>query len=165
MASRMDQMQATIDALRVSLTDVTTEVTSLRATANASAAAIANLTATSNNAWDGHTARMDQLESDLTDVHGHIRRGRGGGERDHAPFEREWDLLHKGDLKEFSGDKKIYRAWIKNVQAFCNMKRPGFRMALIQAAKLKGPITQADLGATQWEHIGAANTKLYDMLI
>ena len=61
-------------------------------------------------------------------------------------YEREWELLHKGDLKELNGDKKLYRAWVKKVQAFCNTKRPG-------------------LDATQWEHISAANTKLCDMLI
>ena len=39
------------------------------------------------------------------------------------------------------------------------------QQALIWAAKLKDPITQVELDATQWGHIGAANTKLYDMLI
>ena len=72
--------------------------------------------------------------------------------------------MHKGDLKEFNGDKKTYRPWTKKVQAFCNTKRPGFRKALIWASKLKEPISQANLESTQWEHSEAANTKLYDML-
>ena len=59
-------------------------------------------------------SRMDQLESDVTDVQGHMCRGGGGSD---LSYEREWDLLHKGDLKEFNGDKKHYRAWIKKVQA------------------------------------------------
>ena len=158
----MDQMRATIDALRGSLTEVTTEVISLRAAANASATAIANLTATSNSALGGHATRMDQIDSDITDVQGHVRRG-GGVEV--SSYEREWDLLHKGDFKEFNGDKKLYRAWVKKAQAFCSTKRPGIRKALLWAAKLKDPITQGKLDSTQWEHIGAANTKLYDMLI
>ena len=75
MASRMDQMQATIEALRVSLAEVTTEVVSLRTAANASATQIATLTAASKTAWEGLTARADQTESDVTDVQGHVRRG------------------------------------------------------------------------------------------
>ena len=67
-------------------------------------------------------------------------------------------------MKEFSGDKKLYRPWTKKVQAFCNTKRPGFREALIWASKLTDAISQANLTATNWEHIDAANTKLYDML-
>ena len=74
MASRMDQMQSTIEALRVSLAEVTTEVVSLRTAANASAAAVASLTTASNVAWDGLTARAD--------------RGLGDGI---ARDEREWD--------------------------------------------------------------------------
>ena len=108
MANRMDQMQSTIEALRVSLTEVTTEVISLRAAANASASQIATLTATSTSAWEGLTARADQTESDVTDVQGLIRRGGrpgDGGQR----FDREWGLAHKGDLKEFSGKKQQYR--------------------------------------------------------
>ena len=50
------------------------------------------------------------------------------------------------------------------MQAFCNTKRTGFRKALIWASRLKVPISSADLASTQWEHIDAANTKLYDML-
>ena len=65
-SGRIDQMKATIDALSGPLTEVTTEVKALRTAANASAAAIANLTATSDRAWDGHASRMDQLESDVT---------------------------------------------------------------------------------------------------
>ena len=135
MANRMDQMQSTIESLRVSLADVTTEVISLRATATASASQIANLTATSKAAWEGLTARADQTESDVTDVQGHVRRGGGpgdGGQR----FDREWDLAHKGDLKEFAGEKKQYRQWTKKVQAFCNTKKAGFRKALLWAAKV-----------------------------
>ena len=146
----MDQMQATIDALRLSLANVTTEVVSLRTSANASANAVASLTATSNTAWDRHAARMDQIESDVADVQGRARRQGGGGGDGNRP--REWDLLHKGDLKEFSGDKKLYRPWTTQFQVFCNTKRPGFRKALLWAAKLKGPITQAELAGTQWEH-------------
>ena len=76
----------------------------------------------------------------------------------------EWDFLHKGGFKEFNGDKKAYRPWTKKVQAVCNTKRPWFRKALIPASKLKEPISAANLASTQWEHIDAANTKLYDML-
>ena len=64
----MGQMQSTIEALRVPLAEVTTEVISLRAAANASATQIATLTATSKAAWEGLTARADQTESDVTDV-------------------------------------------------------------------------------------------------
>ena len=52
------QMQPTIEALRVSLTEVTAEVIKLRASADASAAQIATLTATSKAAWEGLTARL-----------------------------------------------------------------------------------------------------------
>ena len=165
MAGRMDQMQSTIEALRVSLTEVTTEVVSLRTAANASATQIATLTAASKAAWEGLTARADQTESDVTDVQGHVRRGGGPGDGGQRP-ERvyEWDLLDKGDLKDISGDKKTYRQWTQKVQAFRNTKRPGFRKALIWASRLKVPISSAELASTQWEHIDAANTKLYDML-
>ena len=74
-------------------------------------------------------------------------------------------MLHKEDLKEFSGDKKLYCGWTTNVQTFCNTKRPGFRKALLWAAKMTEPIAAADLGGTQWEAIAAANTKMYDLLI
>ena len=30
---------------------------------------------------------------------------------------------------------------------------------------MKEPITQANLEGTHWEHIAAANTKLYDLLV
>ena len=73
--------------------------------------------------------------------------------------------LTQGDLKEFGGDKKAYRQWTKKVQAFCNTKKAGFRKALLWAAKVKKPITQQNLIDTQWEHIKAANTKLYDLLV
>jgi hypothetical protein len=162
----MQQMQATIEALRASLTEVTTEVVKLRASADASAAQIASLTSSSKDAWEGLTARVDQTESDITDVQGHIRRGGGpgdGGVREREP--REWDLMHKGDLKEFNGDKKVYKAWTEKVHAFCNTKRPGFRKALIWASRLKAPVTATDLSNTQWDYIEAANTKLSDMLI
>ena len=109
MASRMDSTQLTIEAMRVSLTGITTEVVSLRTAANASATQIATLTAASEAAWEGLTARADQTESDVTDVQGPVRRGGGPGDGGQRP-ERvwEWDLLHKGDLKEFGGDKKMY---------------------------------------------------------
>ncbi len=98
MANRMDQMQSTIEALRVSLSEVTAEVISLRAAANASATQIATLTATSTAAWEGLTARANQTESDVTDVQGQIRQG--GGQGDGGSREpREWELLHKGDHK------------------------------------------------------------------
>ena len=66
-------MQTTIEALRVSLTEVTTEVISLRAAVTTSAAQIATLTGTSKSAWDGLTARADQVESDVTDLQEHLR--------------------------------------------------------------------------------------------
>ena len=156
MASRMDQMQLTIDAMRVSLTEITTEVLSLRTAANASAAQIATLTATSTAAWEGPTARADQTESDVTDVQGHVRRGGGRGDGGKRP-ERvwKWDLVHTGDLKEFGGDKKAYRQWTKKVQAFCKTKKAGFRKALLWAAKVQEPITQQNLAVTQWDHIDA----------
>ena len=125
----MDQMQATIDALRVSLAVVTTEVVSLRASANASASAVASLTATSNTAWERQATRMSGIKSDVADVQGHVRRQGGGGGDGNRP--REWGLLYKGDLTEVSGDKKLYRPWTKKVQAFCNTKRPWFRKALL----------------------------------
>ena len=88
------------------LTEVTTEAISLRAAANASATAVFNLTATSTRCLDEHSTRMDQLESDLTDVQGHVRRGGGSGDR---CYEREWDLLHKVDLKEINRcTKKVH---------------------------------------------------------
>ena len=138
---------------------------SLRTAANASATQIATLTAASKAAWEGLTARADQTESDVTDVQGHVRRGGGPGDGGQRP-ERvyKWDLLHKGDLKEFSGDKKAYRQWTQKVQAFCNSKRPGFRKALICASRIKDLISVANLASTHWDHIDAANTKLYDML-
>ena len=92
MANRMDQMQATIEELRVSLADVTTEVISLCAAAIASASQIATLTATSKAAWEGLTARADQTESDVTDVQGHVRRGGGPGDGGGQRFEREGHL-------------------------------------------------------------------------
>ena len=73
MANRMDQMQATIEASRVSLADVTTQVISLCTAAVASAAAITSFKTASKVAWDGLTARADQLESDVADVQGHVR--------------------------------------------------------------------------------------------
>ena len=108
MAIRMDQLQETIDALRVSLIDVTTEVIKLRTPAAASTAAIASLTTVSNTARDGLTFRADQIESGVDDVLWHVRRGGGPGDVS-ARHERESDLLHKGDFKEFNGDKKRYR--------------------------------------------------------
>ena len=159
----MQSMQSTIEALRVSLADVTTEVISLRAAANASATSVATLTATSKSAWEALSARADQTESDVTEVQGQVRRGGPGDGGAREP--REWDLLHKGDLKEFNGDKKNYKPWTQKVHAFCNAKRPGFRKALIWASRLKAPISQNELTATQWEHINSANTKLYDMLM
>ena len=97
-------------------------------------------------------------------MQGHVRRGGGPGDGGQRP-DREWDLAHKGDLKEFGGDKKGYRPWTKKVQAFCNTKKSGFRKALLWAAKVKEPITQQNLVDTQWDHIDAANTKLYDLLV
>ena len=61
-------------------------------------------------------------------------------------------------MKEFGRDKKAYRAWTKKVHVFCNTKKAGFRKALLWAAKVKEPITQANLEATQWEHIAAAKS-------
>ena len=60
--------------------------------------------------------------------------------------------------------RNLYRPWTKKVQSLCNTKRSGFRKALLWAAKLKDAITQVELDGTNWEHVGAANTKLYDML-
>ena len=57
----------------------------------------------------------------------------------------EWDLAHKGDLKEFGGDTKGYRPWTKKVQAFCNSKKAGFRKSLLWAAKVKEPNTPSPL--------------------
>ena len=137
MASRMDQMQATIEALRGLLAEATTEFISIRAAANASATAIANRAATLNTAWHGQAARMNQLEPDVTDVQGHVRRGGGDGDRS---YKRD-----KGALKEFSGDTKLYRGWTKKVQAFFNTMRPRFRKALLWAAEMKEPIAGASL--------------------
>ena len=78
---------------------------------------------------------------------------------------KNWNLEHKGALKDFAGDRKAYKQWAKKVKAFCNSKQPGFRKALIWAEKLREPITDTDLQNTGWEHIAAANTRLYDLLI
>ena len=59
----------------------------------------------------------------------------------------------------------MHRGWVKKLAAFCNTKKPGFRKALLWAAKVKEPVSDSDLVATQWEQIATADTKLYDLLV
>ena len=98
------------------------------------------------------------MEAEISEVQGQVRRA---GTKDDGP---KRNLEHKGALKEYSGEKKSYRPWAKKVMAFCISKVDGFRKALLWAEKMQSPITDRDVQATGWEHIQAANSKLYDLL-
>ena len=154
MAANLTQIQQMLAVLQQSLVDLTQDVQSVKGTTTASANVLAALQATANNAWK----RLDDVEAEISEVQGQVRRA---GTRDDGP---KWNLEHKGALKEYSGEKKSYHPWAKKVMAFCNTKVHGFRKALLWAERMRSPITDRDLQATGWEHIQAANSKLYDLL-
>ena len=158
-AARMDQMQQTIAALQQSLTEVTQEVVNLRAAATTSSTNLTALQTTANTAWDAQAQRMDALEKDIDETGALI--GQGGI---HGPGEHLWNLEHKGTLKEYSGDQKSYRSWLKRLSSFCNSKVDGFRVALVWAEKLQTAVTDEALRQTGWSEIFRANTKLLDLL-
>ena len=113
-AARTEQLQAMVDAVRQSLTEVTTAVVSLCTAANASAAAVTNLTSTSDDAWDRQTRCLEQIDSKIDESQGQVRHGGGAGRSE----DREWNFVHKGDLREFNGDKKVFKAWSKKLARF-----------------------------------------------
>ena len=157
----MDQMNQILTAVQQSMTEVTQEVVNLRATVTANGTAMAALQATANAAWDAQKTRMDDIEKDLEEAQSQIRRG--GGVREERT--ENWNLEHKGTVKEYGGDQKSYRQWAKRLSAFCNSKIDGFRVALVWAERIQTPITDVDLRNTGWDHIHKANTRLYDLLI
>ena len=161
----IQQMQGVIAVLQQQLTDVTQETVNLRALVAQNRTAVKALTATSTQSWSTQTARIDSLETELGDAQAQIRRGGGGAGEPREP--KEWNLLHKGDVDKYNGDRKQYRQWSRKLAAFANSKKAGFRKALKWAEKLAAPITSVELqwAQGQWEHTEAANTKLYDLLI
>ena len=70
------------------------------------------------------------MEQDIGDAQAHIRRSGSGGGGGGPPEPKEWNLLHKGDVDKYSGDRKTYKSWARKVIAFANSKKPGFRKAL-----------------------------------
>ena len=162
----IQQMQGVIAALQQSLIDVTQEAVNLRALTTQNRGAIEHLTQTSMQTWGAQAARIDTVENDLNDAQAQIRRGGGGGGGgDREP--REWNLLHKGDVDKYAGDRKTYKTWARRVVAFANSKKPGFRKALRWAEQKQAPLATADLAYAQqeWEYTEVANTKLYDLLV
>ena len=168
-AATIQQMQSVIAALQQQLTDVTQETVNLRTLVAQNRTAVESLTATSTQSWATQSARLDSLENDLGDTQAQVRRsgGAGGGGGGDAREPKEWNLLHKGDVDKYSGDRKQYRAWSRKLIAFANSKKSGFRKALKWAEKLAAPITSVEIAwaQQQWEHTEAANTKLYDLLV
>ena len=120
----MDNMQSVNDGFRQSLTEMTIEVVNLRAAVSSNTRASGSLSATANAAWDSQAKRIDELEKDTEDVQGQVRRGSGPNRDEDGS---RWNLPYKGELKEYSGDKKTYRACAGKVAAFCNSMKPGFR--------------------------------------
>ena len=160
-ASQTSSMEAMMVAMRQSMTDITTDIVSIRTVVAQTQTGLANLTSTSNTAWDDQSKKIDNLQSQIDDLQAQLRRTGG---RDN-PGQMHWHLEHKGALKTYDGTKKDYKTWAKQVMAFCNTKQAGFRKALKWAEQSQAPIGAVELAATQWEHIDAANQKLYDLLI
>ena len=164
----IQQMQGVIAVLQQQLTDITQETVNLRTLVAQNRAAVEALTATSTQSWSTQTARIDSIETELGDAQEQIHRnGSGGGGAGDPKEPKEWNLLHKGDVDKYNGDRKQYRQWSRKLAAFANSKKAGFRKALKWAEKLAAPITSVELSwaQQQWEHTEAANTKLYDLLV
>ena len=145
-AATIQQMQDVIAVLRQQMTDVTQETVNLRTLAAQNRAAIEALTATSTQSWTTQTTRIDSIESELGDAQAQIRRnGSGGGGAGDPKEPKEWNLLHKGDVDKYNGDRKQYRQWSRKLEAFANSKKSGFRKALKWAEQLAAPITSVEL--------------------
>ena len=138
MNQRMDQMNQLITVLQGAMTDATQEIVNLRTTVSDTSNMAINLKNTSDAAWTSQTAKISQIENDLQDAKRNIDTTFQDlktqiGANQHSPNRNFWSLEHKGTLKEFAGDKKLYKSWAKKVKAFCNSKQPGFRSALTWA--------------------------------
>ena len=164
----MATMEAMMTAMRQSMTDLTTEMVNVRtilaqtqALVNQNQSGLNTLTATSTAAWQEKDKKINDMKDAIDDLQAQLRRTGG---RDDSQ-QKYWHLEHKGTLKVYDGSKKDYRAWSKQVMAFCNTKQPGFRKALKWAEQQQTQIGQQELMSTQWEHIESANQKLYDLLV
>ena len=160
----IQQMQGVMATLQQALTDVTQEAVNLRALATQNRAAYESLQQTSMQTWTAQSTRMDALEQEIQDAQAQIRRsGGGGGTRE----PRDWNMVHKGDVDKYGGDRKTYKSWARKVIAFANSKQAGFRKALRWAEQKSAPLTPQDLAYAQseWEHTDVANGKLYDFLV
>ena len=102
-------MEAMMAAMRQSMTDLTTEIVSVRTLVAQSQAGLNTLTATSTTAWHDQDKKITDLQTQLDDLQAQLRRTGG---RDES-FQRNWHLEHKGTLKTYDGSKKDYRAWAK----------------------------------------------------
>ena len=164
----MANMEAMMTAMRQSMTDLTTEMVTVRtilaqtqALVNQNQTGLNTLTATSTAAWQEKDKKTNEMKDAIDELQAQLRRTGG---RDDSQ-QKYWHLEHKGTLKVYDGSKKDYRAWSKQVMAFCNTKQPGFRKALKWAEQQQTQIGQQELMSTQWEHIESANQKLYDLLV
>ena len=158
----IQQMQGVMATLQQALADVTQEAVNLRTLSTQNRTAYEALQQTSMQTWATQSARIDALEQDVQDAQAQIRRGGGGG----APREpKDWNMIHKGDVDKYGGDRKTYKSWARKVIAFANSKQAGFRKALRWAEQKQSPITPQDLAYAQneWEHSEVANGKLYDL--
>ena len=155
---RIQILENSINALNLTVRDMAAETVQIRAAAAQAQQALASLTQRSDDAWVAQQSKIDDLEQELADMKSQMRRGGG---RDY----QKWNLDHKGTVKEYNGDIKMYKGWAKKFMAFCNGKQPVFRKALLWASQQQTPITDSDLQGTNWSHIGDANQKLYDLLI
>ena len=106
-AATIQQMQSVIAALQQQLIDVTQETVNLRTLVAQNRAAVETLTTTSTQSWATQSARIDTIENDLGDTQAQVRRvgGAGGGGGGDAREPKDWNLLHKGDVDKYNGDR------------------------------------------------------------
>ena len=92
----MVHMQSGIDALPQSLIEMTIEVVNFRAAVSSNLGAMSTINAKANAAWGNQAKIKEDLEKDIEEVQGQVRRGGGPNRDEHGS---RWNIrMESGEL-------------------------------------------------------------------
>ena len=159
---QVNALHTALTAAQTQILNLSTEVDKLRIASDVDLSA----------ANTEHAANLATVRKEASDAVGDLRqrlaameggRDAGGGGKDGGP--RSLINYKKLEPKIFYGKgTDDIKPWAKTIRQYCNISRPGFRVALEWAESQTTPITAEDIQSTNWAPATEVNVELYEYL-
>ena len=148
-----------MEEMREAMTDVTEEVGLLGRRGEDTREELENMIRKQRNEIMSDVTPLGQAIAHLIMLYTNRDKG-GGGKRNEM-------INAKGALpQKFAGKaEESFRSWSHDLKAYANAVFPGFRSVLTWAESSAEPVDEDALKLIEWDHLEAANSQLYDLLV